>query len=253
MANKLFRNEYISRVRHALARAEQASKLDHNGLVGRAREIFVKELLLPVLPPYVVLGSGKIADSEEGLSREVDVVIYSAATLPPFLLETGFGVYPAEACIYAIEVKSTLTAEELRNAVEKARALRKLHYLPSVTNTATFQGVGQPSPPVIPAVFAFQTDLSPTGKSEIARYREMDTESDTNPAVPVICVAGRGYWWFKGNEPAEKWIHHLPNDDHEEVIDFVSGVANTIPERILTKGRPRLGRYLMREREFKKV
>lgn len=252
MADDLFRSEFITRVRSAIARAEEISRIEHHGLAGRAREVFVKGLLQPVLPPYIELGSGKIADSEGHLSRETDVVIYSAATLPPLLLEAGFGVYPAEACIYAIEVKSTLTASDLRDAIAKHRQLRALRYLPSVLNDV-YQPVGAPSLPVIPALFAFQTDLSEDGKGELARYRELDEEADTNPAIPVFCVAGRGYWWFKPNEPAEKWIHHPPSPEHEEVIDFLGGVANTVPDQVFLKGRPRFGNYIIRPRQFKKA
>lgn len=251
MPHDLFRAEFVTRVRSALARADEIARVNHHGLAGRAREVFVKDLLRPVLPPYVELGSGKIADSEGRLSRETDVVIYSAATLPPLLLETGFGIYPAEACIYAIEVKSTLTADELRDAIGKHRDLRKLRYLPSAMSE-TFHAVGAPSRPVIPALFAFRSDLAPGGKEELARYRELDEEADTSPAIPVFCVAGRGYWWFKPSEPAEKWINHLPSEEHEEVIDFIGGVANTVPDQIFFKGRPRFGNYIIRPREFKK-
>lgn len=128
MPNALIRDEFMSRVGAALTRANYFAQLDHSGLTGRAREIFVKDLLKPILPPYVELGSGKIADSEGNLSAEVDVVIYSTATLPPLLLEAEFGVYPAEACVYAIEVKSTLTAAQLEDAIKKHRDLRKLRY-----------------------------------------------------------------------------------------------------------------------------
>ena len=150
MPHALFRTEFVSRVRSALARADEIARIDHHGLAGRAREVFVKDLLRPVLPPYVELGSGKIADSEGHLSRETDVVIYSDATLPPLMIEAGFGVYPAEACIYAIEVKSTLTADQLRDAIAKHRDLRKLRYLPSAMSE-TYHAVGAPSPQVIPA------------------------------------------------------------------------------------------------------
>lgn len=250
MANDIFRDEFRTRVRTALERARSAALLDHSGLVGRAREVFVKDLLKPILPPYVELGSGKIGDSEGHLSAEVDVVIYSAATLPPLLLDTGFGVYPSEACIYAIEVKSTLTAELLRDAIEKQRRLQQLQYLPSVVNHV-YKPIGGPSPPVIPALFAFGTDL--IEKDELARYRELDSDANTRPAIPVLCVAGRGYWWFKPNEPAEKWINHLPTEDNEEVIDFLAGVANTIPDQVIFKGRPRFGHYILRPREFRKL
>jgi hypothetical protein len=251
MAHDLFRAEFVTRVRSALARADEIALIEHHGLAGRAREVFVKDLLRPILPPYVELGSGKLADSEGRLSRETDVVIYSAATLPPLLLEAGFGIYPAEACIYAIEVKSTLTAHELRNAIVKHQELRALRYLPSAVNEI-FQAIGAASRPVIPALFAFRTDLAESGKGELARYRELDGDADSNPAIPVFCVAGRGYWWFKPNEPAQKWINHPPSPEHEEVIDFLGGVANTVPDQIVLKGRPRFGNYIIRPREFRK-
>lgn len=250
MPNTIFRNEFRTRVRTSLERAKSAGMLDQPGLTGRAREIFVKDLLKPIVPPYVQLGSGKIADSEDHLSAEVDVVIYSAATLPSLLLDVGFGVYPAEACIYAIEVKSTLTAEQLRDAISKHRQLQQLRYLPSALNQI-YQPIGNPSPPVIPALFAFGSDL--TEKEELDRYRELDPEADSRPAIPVMCIVGRGYWWYKPNEPAEKWINHLPTDDNEEVIDFLGGIANTIPDQIVLKGRPRLGHYMLRPRKFRKV
>jgi hypothetical protein len=237
MPNTVFRNEFRTRVRTALDRAKSAGLLDHPGLTGRAREVFVKDLLKPILPPYVELGSGKIADSEDRLSAEVDVVIYSAATLPPLLLDVGFGVYPAEACIYAIEVKSTLTADQLRGSINKHRQLQQLRYLPSALNQI-YQPIGSPSSPVIPALFAFASDLVSGGKGELERYRDLDPDADARPAIPVLCVAGRGYWWFKQNEPAEKWINHLPTEDNEEVIDFLGGIANTIPDQYSSKAGP---------------
>lgn len=252
MPSPLFRNEAISQVRTALVRARDSGLLEHPGLTGRAREVFVKDLIRPILPPYVELGSGKISDSYGHLSSEVDVVIFSAATLPPLLFDAGFGVYPAEACIYAIEVKSVLSANQLKDAIEKHRLLKQLQYLPSALNNI-YQPIGPPSPAVIPVLFAFGSDLAPDGKGELARYRELDPEADINPVIPVLCVAGRGYWWYKPNEPAEKWINHLPTEDNEEVVDFLGGVASTIPDSVVLKGRPRLGHYLLRPREFRKL
>lgn len=252
MANDLIRIEFVRRVSSALARAQDMSRLNHPGLTGRAREVFVKDLLKPVLPPYVELGSGKIADSRGCLSAETDVIIVSAATLPPLLIESGFGVYPAEACIYAIEVKSTLTADQWRDVIGKHQQLKNLHYLPSALN-AVYQPIGPPAPRVIPALFAFSSDLAPEGKDELDRYRELDPDANTNPTVPVFCVAGRGYYWYKPNEPAERWIKHLPSEDYEEVVEFIGGVANTIPDQIALKGRPRFGEYIIRPREFKKL
>lgn len=53
MANDLIRTEFIRRVSSALARAQDISPLNHPGLIGHAREVFVKDLLKPVLPQIV--------------------------------------------------------------------------------------------------------------------------------------------------------------------------------------------------------
>lgn len=252
MPNELFRREFISRVKIQLQRAKSAGLLDHPGLIGRAREIFVKEFLKPILPAYVEIGSGKIADSKGQLSDEIDIIVYSAKTLPPLLYEMGFGIFPAEACIYAIEVKSTLTAEKLKETIEKYRKFKQIFYLPSALSKF-YKTIGPPSVPVIPTIFAFSSDLTEGGKGELERYRELDFDADINPIIPVMCVAGRGYWWYKPSEPAEKWISHLPSESNDEIIDFLGGIANTIPDQIILKGQPRFGCYIIEPHEFRKL
>ncbi|QOJ33872.1 MAG: hypothetical protein HRU82_02420 [Nitrospira sp.] len=252
MPSDLFRNEVFSRIQTAIVRAKDAGLLQHPGLTGRAREVFVKDLLKPLLPPYVEIGTGKISDSDGNLSAEVDVIIYSAATLPAIIFDAGFGIFPADACVYAVEVKSVLTADQLRDAIKKLKHLQQLRYLPSALDWR-YQPAGPPCRPVIPALFAFGSDLTNAGKGEIDRYRELDLDADTNPTIPVLCVAGRGYWWYKPNEPAEKWINHLPTENNEEILDFLGGVANTIPDVVAQKGRPRIGQYFLRPRDFKKL
>lgn len=251
MPSDLMRRAFFEKINSALHRARNASEIEHPGLRGRAREIFLQDMLKPILPPYVEFGGGKLVDSEGNQSAETDAVIYSSHTLPPLLFEMGFGLYPVEAAIYAIEVKSKLTATELSSTIKKFSRLQDLVYLPSATNER-FEPAGPSSAPVIPCLFAFDTDLSDSGKDELERYRELDPNSEVKPAVPVFCVAGRGYWWFKPNEPAEKWIKHLPTENNEEILEFIGGVANTIPEQIIRKGRPAFGNYLIQPRGFEK-
>jgi hypothetical protein len=251
MANEIIRKEYFNRVHTAIVNARDISGIDHAGIRGRAREIFLRQILQPVVPPYVEFGSGKIADSSGTMSAETDIIIYSRQTLPPLLFETNFGIYPVEACIYAIEVKSKLTASELQSTIEKFKRLRELIYLPPFRDNL-YKPVGGTVPPVIPLLFAFSSDLSASGKDELERYRSLDQEADTYPIVPVFCVAGRGYWWFKPNEPAEKWIKYLPTEDNEEVVELIGGIANTIPDRVAAKGHPRFGEYIIKARNFEK-
>lgn len=77
MPNDLIRKAHISNIRSALEKAADAEGIDHPGVKGRAREIFLKEILQPIIPPYVEFGSGKIVDSQGQNSGEIDVVVYS--------------------------------------------------------------------------------------------------------------------------------------------------------------------------------
>jgi len=249
MPNEIIRNDFIGRVDNALRKAKNVAAIDHAGLRGKAREIFVQDILRPVLPPYAEFGSGKIVDSEGGMSAETDVVIYSRQTLPSILFDSECGLYPVEGAVYAIEVKSKINATELKSTIEKFKRLRELTYLPTIVDY-----YGEPRevqcPPVIPCLFAFESDLSEDGKSELERYREYDQYANEQPVIPVFCISGRGYWWFNPHEPNTPWMKHQANEEHEDIIDFIGGIANTIPDQVVAKGRPRFGNYILRDKTF---
>jgi hypothetical protein len=54
MPNEIIRTEFINKVRSALTSARNVAQIDHPGVWGKAREIFVQDMLRPILPP----GSG---------------------------------------------------------------------------------------------------------------------------------------------------------------------------------------------------
>ncbi|MBW2738156.1 MAG: hypothetical protein JRE64_04755 [Deltaproteobacteria bacterium] len=252
MANQLIRNEVIKEVLSALKAFADIGDMDHSGLKGRIREIIAAKLLKPILPPGVEIGNGKITDSFGNLSAESDIIIYSRKTLPPLIYGHATGLFPVEACIYSIEIKSILTASEIKDSLNKARRLNALRYRETFYPLNFLKPIGPPSSFVIPALFAFSTDLSEDGLTEINRYRKYDANADSNPLIRIFCIPKRGYWWFKPDEPGEKWIHHTPTSDFDEIIDFVGGIANTIPIEIIKKGQPYYGHYIIEPRSFNK-
>jgi hypothetical protein len=207
------------------------------GLLGVVREIFVADLLKPLLPPGFEIGRGQIIDSKGGYSAECDVIVYNRAILPPILYDEKVGLFPLEACIYAIEVKSTLTSEELDDTIRKSRKLWSL--------TPMAEGDFRPRP----ALFAFNSDL--TSKSELERYLEKDPQpyaapnSNPNPACLITCVVGRSYDFWHGEKSA--WRSTPRQDEFDEVVGFLSGVVNTLVR--YTEGRKGLpfGLYLMHD------
>jgi hypothetical protein len=245
LPSPILRSELRKDIQAALQAAASAIDLDHAGFRGRVREILTARLLRPILPPGIDIGTGKITDSEGNLSAETDLVIFSRGTLPPLIYEHTTGIFPVEACVYSIEVKSVLTASELQDSLEKIRRLKTLRYLYSFYPLNFVAPIGPPSSIVIPALFAFNSDLNLDGTSEIDRYRKYDASANTAPLLPIICIPGRGYWYFGATESGPRWLYHPPTSDYDEIIDFIAGIANTIPTEIWKKGQPYYGNYIM--------
>src|SRR6266478_341587 len=98
------------RIQSAVAASRAIDSIAHEGLKGRIREIFVNDLIAPLLPSFVGLGTGKIIDSEGGQSGECDVIVYDRDLMPPLLLGQREALFPIESVLFSIEVKTTLNS-----------------------------------------------------------------------------------------------------------------------------------------------
>src|SRR5579862_202739 len=98
-----------SRIELALSQSEDASELTHPGLKGRAREVFIKDLLTPFLSPNLGTCTGVVVDSHGGSSEQIDIIIYDKTLIPSLLFTGEDGVVPFESVLATIEVKSELT------------------------------------------------------------------------------------------------------------------------------------------------
>lgn len=112
---------------------EMSSAIQHRGSKGTVREDKLLTFLQKYLPKNVaVAGSSEVVSADGQTSGQMDIVIYDPAA-PPLFHEEGYRILPAE-CVYAvIEVKSKLTAEELRKSmvtIAKVKALPKTSYFP---------------------------------------------------------------------------------------------------------------------------
>ncbi len=94
-------------------------------MIGSAREFFIKRVLKSILPPTIHIGSGKIVDSKDNSSKQVDIIIYDSR-FPFFEIETGIGNYLCEGVIATIEVKSTLNEKELINSLNNSKSILEL-------------------------------------------------------------------------------------------------------------------------------
>lgn len=226
--NDLYRDIIYNLARRAIADATSISALLHTGIKGQLRELFVRQLLEPMLPPGYITGSGNIITAYNQVSSQLDVVVCDRRIVPPLLFQGDVGIFPVEAALCVIEVKSVLTAEELRKA--HASALRNNQFKHCVGNGPDIEHLVQ-------CVFAFGTDLSPGGRSEIDRYIEINAGED---AIRAICVVGRGYW-FKYND---QWINGTMPGIGGEIVAFLASIANRIQLIASTRRPPDLFEYL---------
>src|SRR5205814_8120838 len=109
-----------------------------------------------------------IISSEGGTSTQQDVILYDAAVVPPATFEGEIGMFPVESVLFVLEVKSRLTATDLKSANDSAVSLSQLkHAAPLVQYSwkARYHVEG-----CIPVLFAFDSDLTAGGITGVVRY-----------------------------------------------------------------------------------
>jgi len=245
MANKMYRDRLCNQINYAIREAQAAKGIDHPGLVGRIRELAASHLFKPLLPSGFEVGTGKLCDKNGNQSDETDLVIYNKSILPPLMYSEREGLFPIEACFYSIEIKSKVTASELQDAIRKSRRVLALDYVSSSTQRARNISL------VIPILFAFDSDLSDSGISELQRYAKYDPDWMKTPVLGAFCVVGRGYWYH--NRKESRWFFHPATQEFDEVIDLISGIVNTLGKARMQVRQAALGLYLMLERQVKTI
>lgn len=239
------RNRYQTlpraRVRSAIEQAKAASAFTHAGVKGAIREILIGNLFRPMLPSDIGVGTGQIIDSYgSAMSGQIDIVLYDKSILPPILIDEKIGIFPVEAVLYNIEVKTTLNATELSSAHEAAKKLDKFGYLPGLENESGKE-INHPVEKLRSVVLALGSDLSGTNLTEAQRYKNLYGEE---PAyVRAICIAGREYCYDNG----EYWVGSQGGDEYDEILAFLAGVTNTYKKVSRSRHSPLLGNYVAPE------
>jgi Domain of unknown function (DUF6602) len=242
--NVVYRDLTLARVQAAIGAARAATGIGHSGLKGQLREIVIRDLFRPLFPADIGLGTGEIITADNQRSRQQDVVVFDKSIVPPVLLEGTTGVFPIESILYTIEIKTLLTAGELKSSFDSASQLASLRYLPGEYDVDR-QPIESHMQAVIGNILAFESDLSGSDKTEIQRLDEIWGRSTDKPPIQMICVVGRGCWTWKTPEGTPEWYKWPISYPLEEVIMFISVMMNSYKQLALSRGAPRLGLYLL--------
>lgn len=108
------------------ANIEQSKLFTHMGDRGAFREAIIKDFLRPFLPECYGLSSGEVFSYDGEQSAQVDIVVYDAVFSTVLFKGGPCQLFPAESVYGSIEVKSSLSTEELDKAISNIASLKRL-------------------------------------------------------------------------------------------------------------------------------
>ena len=237
--NKAYQELIKARVRKVINEAQGLRLIDHSGLQGELKEMLVRDLFRPLFPADIGVGTGIIVTASNQQSGQQDIVIYDKKIIPPILLENSSGLFPVESVLFTIEIKSTLTATELRNTHEKTKTIKNFQLISGIYSNDDDTPIPHTYKKSISCLFAFSTDL--VNKGETERYDEI--RGDEEPSIDIIRVIGSGLWRWRPVK--NSWREEKGEYPNWEVINFIARILNSYRDISITRGEPRIGYYLL--------
>ncbi|MDA2912549.1 hypothetical protein MYX77_01065 [Acidobacteriia bacterium AH_259_A11_L15] len=105
--------------------------VQHGPTKGSAGEAVWREWLERHLPRRYAAGTGFVTDSKGYQSKQQDIVIYDRQYSPLLYVERDALFIPAESVYAVVEVKTSLTPDEIGDAKAKIASVRTLYRAPS--------------------------------------------------------------------------------------------------------------------------
>lgn len=194
------------------------------GDIGDAREDGLAHFLQQRLPGRYAIASGEIVDTKGTQTGQTDIIIYDASMTAP-LTRGRHVILPAEALLAVVEVKSTLTLDELKKSVtgiKKVHALRPWDAPYGVINGIKGSVTEAQLPRVLTSIFAYESNLGESNwqVKELKRIRDTCKEMQLPvPCLDRVVVLNRGLInpaYGRVLLPGQKgalghWFFHLVN------------------------------------------
>lgn len=202
-----------------LARVEALKQLHHSLTKGELRELFVAEILNAFLTEQFGVGSGIVVNQAGTQSRQMDVIIYDKRALPPFIRAERLGVFPMESVIATVEVKSNMTAAEIRDASHAAADLK----------CNVFSPAGSIYPQLLPQMtpLCALVGFYGTGTRALRSLEDGPEWLDANAGgLDVLCLTGDWSW-----APINgAWTGQMGDDTaaYEETKRFIAILVDNI-------------------------
>jgi hypothetical protein len=238
VANQAIIDAIRPALRGLIAQGQALSSLPHDGVKGYLREVLIRAMIEPFLPPSVCVVTGTIVtlDGVRKARNEDDLVLFSKERMP-LLMNLGKALIPLEGVVAQIEVKSKLSRGDVVAAAKAATELQ----MKSLVEHGAPGGL----------LFAYASDN--TEQTEVRRLLSVLQSPEVNyqpvtgqatSPIQGICVATRGTWLLAGSGGQSGWWF-VPPEDEKHLLAFASVISNTMYQT--APGRFGVGRYLLED------
>jgi hypothetical protein len=189
---------------------------------GRMNELALSRLLERFVPERIGVGTGVLFDRSDRQSPQTDVVLFDRANQPAVMAQTTQVMFPLEVATACVEVKTTLTSDNILDCLEKRRRLHVLEPLDA-------DGVPPGHPPFV--VLSYDAGLSSAQATIDSFARDREHLPDLLCVLDVGLVGGRDVLtegrdggWTCGLALAQVTDdgargHYLPTDPKRERVE----------------------------------
>ena len=125
-----------SRYRHSLyfqqkklieSITEARELIPHPGEKGMEIEEKIREALARVLPEKIGVSHGFVIDSNDEISKQMDIVLYDKMNTPKIYIGDHVQIFPVESTYACGEVKTKLDSRGLEDVFRKCLSYKNLH------------------------------------------------------------------------------------------------------------------------------
>lgn len=188
MVRLTFREVMRSTAQKMLTDFKITRGINNNLSKGRAREyIILESFLKPYIPTRYSIGSGTIIDVQSRQSRQQDLLIYDQFNSPILYDSESEKVLFSESIFAAIEVKSSLGTNEIKDMVQNSASVQNLSK--HTTSQLTYFPNHLLANLVVPTLcigIAFESPFEIKGV--LSRIRSEKSNIINGEALSVVCV-----------------------------------------------------------------
>ncbi|MFC7472736.1 DUF6602 domain-containing protein [Dankookia sp. GCM10030260] len=202
---------------------KNTASINHRGNKGAAREQELRNFFDKNLPDKFSVSQGEAVDLLGSSSQQFDLLIYDNTINFPFSND-AVSILPAEAVLATVEIKSKLTAEEIKKCIDSSRKLRKLKPFGRELAGSNVGDAVKNKPKqcrYFHCVFAYETNIVEKNWKDKEFSRITDLAADEH-LVDMVYVLNRGIL----NIPAK--LCRLEDESGGAISSFYYSILNFV-------------------------